>query len=270
MTLRATLEQLLDDLHKLEINTIEKPGLSAQKMPAPLLAIHNIVTIYERFDARVSQLGSARATDEPSAADDDGQNAQSLRGRLRNLQERARVQSRNGRFDDPSVRFIYDRMYEGSLTLIGIMDRAQEEMDENRGDADDKSVEEAVARETKIERKRREEDRTGPIPTVLYNMSADALWREDRGKVDQAWQLSSADRAQIRKLWELGTERVLVQTVIQIEGDVTNRISPALAGGARPHVLDVHQKGVETSLKMWGNLVGVAKELVTGLISVLK
>ncbi len=35
------LKRLLDDLHKLEINTIEKPNLTATKMPAPILAVHD-------------------------------------------------------------------------------------------------------------------------------------------------------------------------------------------------------------------------------------
>ena len=107
MTLRATLEQLLDDLHKLEINTIEKPGLSAQKMPAPLLAIHNIVTIYERFDTRISRGETADAPDDAKPDDDEKQKADSLIERLRTLSKRAREQSRNSNFADPSVRFIY-------------------------------------------------------------------------------------------------------------------------------------------------------------------
>ena len=50
MKARFSLRHLLDDLHKLEINTIEKSNLTAQKMPAPLLALHDIVDSYEAYD----------------------------------------------------------------------------------------------------------------------------------------------------------------------------------------------------------------------------
>ena len=45
------LTRLLDDLHKLEINTIEKPNLTATKMPAPILAVHDI---YGAYVARIN------------------------------------------------------------------------------------------------------------------------------------------------------------------------------------------------------------------------
>lgn len=43
----VSLRALLDDLHKLEINTIEKAAMTAQKMPAPLLALFETIEGYE-------------------------------------------------------------------------------------------------------------------------------------------------------------------------------------------------------------------------------
>lgn len=267
MALRSTLEQLLDDLHKLEINTIEKPGLTAQKMPAPLLAIHDIVTTYERFDP------DARSVIEEGV--DGAKTAGSLIDRLERLQETASGRAVALRdvddVADQGSRIIYNRIHQNTLTLLGILRRAQSERDAAPDDGRGEDMAAVLQQRSATIEKRRKEDTTGPIPDLLYNMPANDLWEMDRGKVDRAWYVSYADRAQIRKIWELGTERVLIQTVIQIEGDVTNRINPAIArqGNDRGYVMDIHQRGIETSLKMWASLVGVARDLVGALIRAL-
>ncbi|MCA8927685.1 MAG: hypothetical protein KDC18_06405 [Alphaproteobacteria bacterium] len=264
MAFRATLEHLLADLHKLEINTIEKPGLTAQKMPAPLLAIHDIVTAYERFDPTTrSHL---------EAGVDGDRTAHSLIGRLERVQQHATQKAQAmrdaGDAADQSTRLIYNRIQQNSLTVLGILRRAQEARSGAGPEMDAKTIDGVLRQQAASAPDRRETDTTGPIPDVVYNKPADALWEMDRGKLDSAWNVSQADRAQIRKIWELGTEKVLIQTVIQIEGDVTNRISPGIVnrGNQRDYVLEIHQRGVETSLNMWSSLVGVARDLVGALL----
>jgi hypothetical protein len=138
--------------------------------------------------------------------------------------------------------------------------------DVERGSDDNKQIslkiQDAIKTYEKGAKIWRRDDLTGPIPFVIYNLDSRILLEQNRGKIDQFWQVSTGDRAMIRKIWEVGIESVLVQTVIQIEGDVTNRLSPRIVAGNRVHLLDVHQRGVETSLKMWGSLIGVAESLI--------
>lgn|GEM_PF-4144725 len=267
MSLRTSLEQLLDDLHKLEINTIEKPGLTAQKMPAPLLAIHDIVTSYERFDPSVHGMAAEGAEGRRTAG--------SLINRLKRLQRHAeeRVEALRAAdsVSDQGDRFIYNRIHQNTLTLLGILEQAQKERDLAREDGRGSDIETVLQQQTQSIARRREQDTTGPIPDLIYKMTADDLWKMDRSKIDRAWFVSRAHRAQIRKIWELGTERVVMQTVVQIEGDVTNRISPSIADRSndRDYILAIHQQGVETSLAMWRSLVAVAKDLVSAVARAL-
>lgn len=293
-----SLLRLLDDLHKLEINTIIKDGLTAQKMPAPLLALHQIATEYEDYCKKqglniedTAQASIRRRFGVITKAAGDG------KGWF--------LEQNNS--EAHGVGLILTRIADSAETLHGVLKRAKREWDTDQKNeafvaafsllaekSDDpaydafngrfdapfyqsfyqrfepRSIKPELTLFDQFWAERRSEDKTGPILDILYDIPAGKLKCLDRGEVNRAWQLSTADRAMIRKIWELGTERVLVQTVIQIEGDVTNRISPAIEAPEREHLLELHQRGIQTSLHMWGNLVQVAKDLVGALTDALK
>jgi hypothetical protein len=78
--------------------------------------------------------------------------------------------------------------------------------------------------------------------------------------------LNSDDLALVRKTWEVGVERVLVQTVVQIDGDVLTRVSEELlhqcTSEKREMIMDAHKRSVDIGLSHWRALVQVAAELV--------
>jgi hypothetical protein len=78
--------------------------------------------------------------------------------------------------------------------------------------------------------------------------------------------LKSDDLTLVRKTWEVGVECVLMQTCVQIDGDVVTRISQELlrdgAAGRRELVMEAHKRSVEIGLSHWRALVQVAVELV--------
>jgi len=59
----------------------------------------------------------------------------------------------------------------------------------------------------------------------------------------------------LRKVWDVGTEAVLMQTVIHIDGDVVNRIATELDERHRPAVQAAHDAAVATSFRQWTYLV---------------
>ena len=299
------LLSLLDDLHKLEVNTIVKNGLTAQKMPAPLLALHRIATEYEAYCQMVG-LPLEDVSD------------RSIRRRFDAITQAATAgQDPFFRQNDSEAHakgLILARIADSAHSLLGMLERAKRAWDEDQGNADLKKAFAKLARELAKKKEgrvydpayerfrgefdaafyrsfyarfrprslkpeltvfetywadRRQADTTGPILDILYDMPAAMLQCLDRGEVNRAWQLSAADRGLIRKIWELGVEEVMVQTVIQIEGDVTNRISPLAGDPERAHVLDLHQRGIDTSLRMWGDMVRVAKDLVQAVFNAL-
>jgi hypothetical protein len=77
--------------------------------------------------------------------------------------------------------------------------------------------------------------------------------------------LNSDDLTLVRKAWEVGTEMVLMQTIVQIDGDVLTRISEQLLEETvqkRDLIMNTHRSSVEIGLGHWQSLVKVAAELV--------
>jgi hypothetical protein len=59
------------------------------------------------------------------------------------------------------------------------------------------------------------------------------------------------------KAYEIGTEQIVLQTVIQIEGDVTSYITPtylALPDQAKEIVMGIHNRSIGTSTQFWSAL----------------
>lgn len=62
------------------------------------------------------------------------------------------------------------------------------------------------------------------------------------------------EMVQLRKVWEIGTEEVVMQTVLWIDGDATQRIHPAYTGKAHEQLLNIHAASVAASLNYWKSL----------------
>lgn len=77
--------------------------------------------------------------------------------------------------------------------------------------------------------------------------------------------LNSDDMTLVRKAWEVGVECVLMQTVVQIDGDVLTRISEELLEEEvekRDLIIATHKRSVDIGLSHWQSLVRVAADLV--------
>jgi hypothetical protein len=85
--------------------------------------------------------------------------------------------------------------------------------------------------------------------------------------------LRSEELGQVRKIWEVGTERVLMQTCVQIDGDVVTRISEQLFEPdmvpLREMIIDAHRRSVDVGLAHWRSLVEVAIELFSKVLGKL-
>lgn len=78
--------------------------------------------------------------------------------------------------------------------------------------------------------------------------------------------LSTDDRLRIRKIWEIGTADIAMQTVIQIDGDVVTYVQPYYAREAHRDLHALHRQSVEASMTMWSTLIQTVSALITGLV----
>lgn len=83
--------------------------------------------------------------------------------------------------------------------------------------------------------------------------------------------LRGEDFRNLRKIWELGAEHIVVQTSVQVDGDLVTRISSKLIDQHAPAiqqlVLGVHQESVGSGLRHWQFLVDTVRKLFGGLFS---
>ena len=86
------------------------------------------------------------------------------------------------------------------------------------------------------------------------------------GAAAQPPELGPEDTIALRKILELGTESIAVQTVIQASGDMITRIHPDYATGEQPLLLELHRGGVATVSEMWRSLIDAAVSLLDKII----
>lgn len=124
-----------------------------------------------------------------------------------------------------------------------------------------------------------ERPRKAVLDRILNNLALlreiiDALASAARGKPERAPELELArrltlkQRLLIRKMWELGTEEVVMQTCISLDGDVVTRIDPQLLAKPaelREVLLGVHRESTSVSIRFWSALVSAATNLLGGL-----
>jgi hypothetical protein len=74
----------------------------------------------------------------------------------------------------------------------------------------------------------------------------------------------------IQKANDMGTESVVMQTIIGMDGDVTTRISQAFANNPLPFITDIHHNAITTSVEFWKTLVNIVVEFGKQLIKLFK
>jgi hypothetical protein len=63
------------------------------------------------------------------------------------------------------------------------------------------------------------------------------------------------DLITVRKAWEMGTEVIALQTVVQVDGDIVTRLNSAYAAERHQPVRDLHRESVGSALEHWHFLV---------------
>ncbi|GAA4828040.1 hypothetical protein [Algivirga pacifica] len=103
-----------------------------------------------------------------------------------------------------------------------------------------------------------------PIPSQLPSY----IWNNDLTLKDvnlvEDLELTPDNLTVIRKAWELGTQQVLLQTIVQIDGDVTNYLTNHfinLPPEIRKIALEMHTDSTTAATKHWSELFKTVSQL---------
>ena len=99
-----------------------------------------------------------------------------------------------------------------------------------------------------------------------------------RAAISRSLQSSSAIRAEkavldsdaatrLRKIWELGTDQIIAQTTVHVDGDTVTRFQRDIEENKRSFYFEIHNQGVQTAVDQWNTLFEAFSRLAGGLAS---
>jgi hypothetical protein len=253
--LTSAAKNIFDDLLTLEVNVVLKPGMTARKLPEPVQALLDVMGDYDNwmavFAARLNPVWMEYRAD-------------ASRGRTGPPQLPARTLQRVWSDGGLIAAVPYEPICEGDGTEV-------------TEEAFDKLRERARTAEVMLRLLLNEgrfpggDDGSGMILKRIYRncdqikgvlsrqASADAMPTSKdltrQATKARVMQLSADDVLIVRKVWEVGTESIAMQTVAQIDGDVVTRIQAARATLADQPIHDLHREAVGNAMKHWQFLV---------------
>ena len=79
--------------------------------------------------------------------------------------------------------------------------------------------------------------------------------------------LDSDAATRLRKMWELGTDQIIAQTTVHVDGDTVTRFQSDIEESKRLYYLEIHDRSVQTAVNQWKTLFDAFAELAGGLAS---
>jgi hypothetical protein len=297
--LNENIKKIIDDLTNLEINTIIKPSMTAGKMPP---ARHALIMLAQEYGKKLDEiekrpaikskrdiekfriekgaynfqtcLFSAEAgSQEVSRHDYAGSynHFRYLRRFANALLEDLNPVEYPGRDGDIVMLC---RIRENSDLIKGVFNSLRSRIDltrsnPNRVDKNTRQWLEKAAQNVGHYRQTQFIEKSD-LGYVEKDFKVD-IWdnnytREEIEREHPPFPLTTDDVVMIRKAWEIGTEVVVMQTVIQLDGDVITRINPEYAVAEQKYLQTIHNDNVAISLKAWGQLIGLVKDFFESII----
>ncbi len=255
------------DLINLEINTIEKENMTAQKMPSWPHALLDISNDY------LNSMIALGLDPRPYWGTDDKGQPELLKIPKPDAGQNVEIWTdQKPVFDSSQLRNGYRDFGHLRWLAIGLAN--------NPDVAKRLSADERATHMQVLERITRNCDELREIVIRLApEGSRDGIWNDYIGKTRREVitairkkappPLDVADATRVRKIWDVGTERVALQTVIQIDGDVITRVRADLADAEANLLYQAHLQGIKTSVESWRFLVEIVGKLAGKAASVL-
>jgi hypothetical protein len=238
------VRKIADGLLELETNTILKSGMTARKMPRPRHALLDIAQDYadtlNYSEAESGQLFANLQTFDKlrSAASDERTSW------IQKLHEIDSARPLGAPPDDAQAAVLQHERVQGERRVV-LLRRIMRNCDQLKG-----LLETLGKRGENVEgdftRQKIEEDNTDDM-----NLQPD-------------------QRVLLRKIWEIGTEEIAIQTVAQIDGDVVTRIQPLYATPEYQALQRMHHDSTEMSLRLWKDLMATFVALFQSLVKGLR
>jgi len=77
------------------------------------------------------------------------------------------------------------------------------------------------------------------------------------------------DLIALQKMWDIGVEEIVAQTIVHVTGDVTMRVQEAFRGPGSETLFAIHRQSIDVSVACWHYLLDVVWEIAGATVRVL-
>jgi hypothetical protein len=84
-----------------------------------------------------------------------------------------------------------------------------------------------------------------------------------------SYTISPDDLILLQKMWDIGVEEIVAQTVVHVTGDVTTRVQEAMRSPGSEPLFSIHRQSIDVSVARWKDLLDAVKEIAGAAVGVL-
>jgi len=77
------------------------------------------------------------------------------------------------------------------------------------------------------------------------------------------------DLIELQKMWDIGVEEIVAQTIVHVTGDVTMRVQSALGRPGSETLFAIHRNSTDVSIACWHYLLDIIREIAGATVRVL-
>lgn len=272
------LKRLAEDLLTLEVNTIISDEISAEKMPEKnRITLYNLATEYgacliKRGKWYQDQLAKADLPTEYSTMDLRGKIEWPYGGMLSYDELRARAKAAAALleqfllYSNDKPALLSDALRQQVKQDIKAFENIESNCSRMVGMFKVKAKEVTGSVPSNADmlqgQSRKPQDPETPNVQPPYAPHLDSVkWNNDIGwdgiNSQPDLSLKAYEITRLRKAWDIGTEQIVMQTTLTLDGDVTTRLQKQFADTPNQFVMDMHSSGINTSLSYWGDLMKI-------------
>jgi hypothetical protein len=247
------IQKIARDLLCIEVNTILKPMMTGRKMPEPH---HALIDIAEWYETKVNVY-----LEKPyELTDRDDLPYYKRFDSIRDAANDTLKKGHEGMTEEDKVMLLRIKRMSDQIKSIfeGLAQREGKKPDDyffsRKKDDKEGTPETAVGTSAP------------PKPECgLTSFFRRIFWRYKDTAVP-SFNFITDDLVLIRKIWELGVETIVMQTVVQLDGDVVTRLRPDCANDQCKALHAIHNQTVATSVQFWSQLIGTLADFFKDII----
>ena len=89
------------------------------------------------------------------------------------------------------------------------------------------------------------------------------------GIVRRSYYVAPDELVALQKMWDIGVEEIIAQTVVFVTGDVTTRVQEAFRDPKSEVLFNIHRQNIDVSLSCWHYLLDAVREVAGTTVRML-